>query len=267
VSVTPPAIAGDTGWYDSGGAVTATYDRAWNITPQQSRTVATGYSVNGGNITVISESGDGTFIVQVTMNSPQTVSVNSMTQYYTSFNFANASGSKAITPTDLQISINGQVQGIAGFGIWLNNGTTFTISELTYEGVDVKPSSQTQYSVAGSNTITLKALVYDASVKVTDFLGLPVSGAHVIMTLANGTAVSGTTNGDGVFATQDIPLGTFTAKISSLGSPVQISGDASKQSLTTALVLFSATSLTLVVAVVIAGAGAMTFLLRRRSKN
>src|SRR2546427_5973530 len=41
--------------------------------------------------------------------------------------------------------------------------------------------------------------------------GLAVSGAQVKMTLANGTVLTGTTNGDGIYSAPQIPLGTFTA--------------------------------------------------------
>ena len=173
--------------------------------------------------------------------------------------------SKTISPAALQITISGQARDVPGFTVWLDNGTTFSVSKVTYEGVDVTPSSQQQYSTTAPSNISVKGSVYDASVKVTDFLGLAVSGAQVKMTLANGTVLTGTTNGDGVYSALQIPLGTFTASVSGLASGVQVSGDASKQAVTSASVLFGTTSLGVVVALVLAAIGAVVFILRRRS--
>ena len=264
-SVTPPKISGDAGWYDSGASVTVNYSNVWNVVSQKSRISATGYSVDGGSVTSVPEAGSGTFSVSLTMNSPHTIDVKSVTQYYTAFTFTNASGSMAITPSDLQVSVRGQTQDVPGFSTWLDNGTSFTLAKVTYEGVDVKPSGTSQYSVTGPNSVAIKARVYDATLKVADSLGLAVSGAQVKMTLANGAVLSGTTGGDGTFTAPSIPLGTFTATVSSLGFSAQVTGDASTQSVTPASVLLSTTSLGIVVAAVVVVVGLAVFLLRRKS--
>jgi hypothetical protein len=266
-SVTSPTIGGDTGWYDAGTSVSVTYNNAWDITPSQSRIVAVGYSVNGGSVTLIPQSGNGTFVVSIVMDGPQTINIKSTTQYYTSFKFTDASGLKTITPTDLQIVVNGETQDVKGFSVWLDNGTAFTVSKLVYEGVDVRPPSETQYSVTGPSQVTLKALIYDATLKVTDFLGLPVSGAKVSLTLVNGTTITGLTGGDGTFVAPGIPLGNFSGTVSNLGSTVKVIGDASKESVTAASVPFSSISLGLVVVLVLVAAGVSTFVLRMRSKS
>ncbi len=100
---------------------------------------------------------------------------------------------------------------------------------------------------------------------MSDFLGFAVPGAQVKMTLANGTVLSGSSNGDGVYTALGIPLGTFTASVSGLGSSTQVSGDVSKQSVTPAPILFGTVSLGLVVAIVVVAAVAAVFLVRRRS--
>jgi hypothetical protein len=266
-SMTSPSIHGDTGWYDSNTSISVVYDNAWNVVSLQSRVVATGYSINGGSVTVIPESGNGTFVVKLAMGSPKTIDVTSATQYYTSFKFTDASGTKTIAPTDLQIAVDGQTQDIKGFSVWLYNGTTFVVSQLSYEGTNVKPSSETQYLVTGPSTVTLKAQIYDATLKVTDFLGLPVSGAKVNLILVNGTTIAGLTGSDGTFMARSIPLGNFSGTISNFGYTAGVIGDASKQSVTSASVLFGTTSFGLVVALVFIAVGVSIFLVRRRSKS
>lgn len=264
-SITPPTITGDSGWYDSGTAVTVSFGHVWNLVAGQSRLAAVGYSTDSGAVTPVAEAGSGTFDVSLSMSSPHTVGVEAVTQYYLTFHFADATGSKTITPTALQITVGGKAQDVPGFAAFLDDGTAFTVSQVLYGGVDVKPAAAAQYSVTAPATITLNDSVYDATVKVSDLLGLAVSGAQVEMTLVNGTVVSGTTGGDGTFTASKIPLGTFTASVSSFGSSAQVTGDASKQSVTPASVLFGTTSLGIVVAVIVVAALAAVFMLRRRS--
>ena len=265
-SVSSPSIPGDTGWYDVGSAVTVQYEHAWDIAAQRSRTVATGYSVNGGNVISVSVLGNGTFEVALNMNSHLTVSIESVTQYHFAFAIANSSGSGAVTSARIEIQVGNQTQAVNGLGAWLDSGSNFTIPDVTYEGANVAPSPQTRYSATGPENITLDALVYDATVKVTDPLGLPVGGAQVEMTLANGTVLAGATDGNGAFVASDIPLGTFTAKVTNLGMSTKVAGDASKGVVIRTKVLLSMAlvALAAVLATVIV---VSALAIRRRSKR
>jgi hypothetical protein len=266
-SVTDPSVPGDTGWYDSGTHISISYDSVWNLTAQQSRVVATEYRVNGGNITVLPGSESGVFTVALTMTSPQKIDVDSATQFYTSFVTTDASGSKRIDPTSLQIIVDGQTQEISGLNAWLDSGKSFIVSNLTYEGVNVTPTSQIHYSVLGPAVVTLKARIYDATLKVTDLLGLPVSGAQVRLKLANGTTVTGQTDGNGFFVAPSIPLGNFTGSVASLGQTSQIAGDASKGAATEARVLLSIPVLAFLAGLVAIAVGLSIYVLRTRSKR
>lgn len=225
-SMTPPSIPGDSAWYDIGSSVMITYSHSWNITARQSRVVATAYSVNGDIPTSVPEMGNGTFAVPLQMSSPETVNVMSTTQYYLTFTIANGTGQGSLASASFGLRLDNQTQ-VNGMSIWLDNGTSITIPSITYEGVNVSPSHQTVYEVVESENITLNARVYDAKVRVTDILGLPVGGAEVTMTLANGTSITGETNSGGFFAVSNVPLGTYSARIASLGLTSQVSGDAS----------------------------------------
>lgn len=266
VSMTPPSIQGDASWYDSGSNVTVEYAHAWNVTSGESRVVATGYKLGGGGTVAVPVSGNGTFSVSFIVNSPQTVDVTFATQYFTRFVVTNAAGSKTITPSDLMILADNQTQEVQGLATWLDSGSTFSVSNVTFGGVDVVSPAQTQYSVDGPATVTVKALVYDAAVKVTDPLGLPVAGAQVKMTLVNGTTLSGQTGANGVFVARSIPLGNYTARISSLGLTAQASGDASAVANASVEVLLSAVVVALFVLLITSIAGS-AFLLRRRSRK
>jgi hypothetical protein len=263
-STTPPSISGDAGWYDTGSNITIEYEYTWNETAGQVRVVATGYSLNGGRVMGISEHDNNTFAVNLTMSSFQIVGIKSATQYYTHFVVTNASGTGAIIPTELQIMTSNQTLGVTGLATWLNASSTFTISTLIYGGVNVTPSSQTQYAVNGPANVTLRALVYNAAVKVSDFLGVPVAGAQVKMTLANGTIITGQTGGDGLFTAANIPLGNFTARVSSLGSDTQVIGDVSSEAITPVRVFLSTTVFALIAVLVVVAAISVVVLRRRR---
>jgi hypothetical protein len=88
-SITPPTIAGDAGWYDTGTFVTVTYDYSWNMVAGQSRLNALNYTVNQGAATQLNRSGSGTFQVQVVMTQPQNITIFSTAQYVFSVSGGN----------------------------------------------------------------------------------------------------------------------------------------------------------------------------------
>lgn len=337
------SIPGDTGWYDSGTPVTVSFYYSWNST-SGTRQNAVGYSVTGsGTPTQLARSGSGTFPVQVTMSRPETITIDSVTQYsltispgqsvslslasptgdsfydsgasltattaYTwdvlnnnarqnlvsftldsvvtnvtradsgtfttppivfdvpqtlAFNavtqdlvalqFTNAAGTASIVPTLAQVRFeNSTVASVPSSGMWLDNGTRYQVYKVEWEGADVTPAGQSVYTVIAPVNQTILARVYSASITVTDYLGLPVSGAKVSVTLVNGTTITTTTSSKGIAALQEIPVGNYTASISYLGVTTTIHGDAAVTSSAHAKVLSSYPTFVLaVVAVAVA---------------
>jgi hypothetical protein len=310
------SIPGDTGWYDSGTSVTVSFYYSWNST-SGTRQNAVGYSVTGsGNATQIARSSSGTFPVQLTMSRPETITIDSVTQYsltlspgqgvslslasptldsfydsgttltattpYTwdvvnnvvrqnlvsftldslvtnvtradsgsfttpaivfngpqalKFNaatqalvalqFTNSAGTNTIVPTLVQIQYgDSPITSVPSSGVWLDYGTKFQLSDVQWEGADVKPASQTFYTVNAPANETVEARVYSGSIAVTDYLGLPISGARVSVTLVNGTIITTTTSNKGTVALPEIPIGNYTASISYLGTTTTIGGNA-----------------------------------------
>lgn len=265
-SLTLPTIGGDTYWYDSGTNVTMEYAHAWNITAGQSRIVATGYARNGQAVVVVPESGNGTFVVEFVANSPQSIDVKYATQFFTQFVITNASGSKTLDSVSVQVLVNGETKEVEGLTAWLDDGSVFTVSNLTYGKVNVAPTPQKQYTVSGPTTVSLKALVYDASVKVTDYLQLPVAGAKVEVTLVNGTILVGRTDSSGILVFPSIPLGNYTVRVTNLGLTSRASEDASSVPVASIRVPLSAATLALIAGV--GGAvGISALVVRNRSRK
>jgi hypothetical protein len=239
-SITPTPISGDTGWYDLGTTVAAVYNYVWNVTADQSRTNAVGFDIDGGTKVTLPRAGDGRFTVNVTMDTPHTINIASVMQYLVYFRFTDNSGSRQIIPTSFEIDVQGVgVEEVQGSRIWLDSGISFTIYREIWGNMDVKPQDQVVYRVDRPLNETIRSRIFDGELKVTDMLGLPTPGAQVIVTLANGTQIRGTTDADGHFIVPMIPLGRYNATISNLGTSTQIDGDASKQSVAEAKVILS----------------------------
>jgi hypothetical protein len=123
--------------------------------------------------------------------------------------------------------------------LWLNKGTQFQINSVIWQNAQVKPAQQLSYVVNAAINEVVQCQVYDAALVVEDFFGFPVSGAEVSITLANQTVFKAVTSNEGVVTVLRIPVGTFNAAATYLGASTTVSGDASKQPVTTMQVLLS----------------------------
>jgi hypothetical protein len=150
---------------------------------------------------------------------------------------------------------------------WLDSGSTFIISEVLWNGVDVKPTSILTYTVDKPMTNDITTRVYSPSITVVDLFGLPVEGADVRVTFANGTTVHEQSGSDVTVKLGLIPLGTFQVVISNLGVSSSFAGDASTQSQSQDKVPLSVPLLAAILAVIIAVLGALFYLRRRRASG
>jgi hypothetical protein len=191
------------------------------------------------------------------------VSFNSITQYLSVVEVRDGSGAHALSPGQVRIYINGSQQPVSGTSVWSDAGSSFTISSIVWEGLDVAPTPQTTYTSTSPSSIIVNARVFDATIRVADFLGLSVPGAGVTVTLANNTVVQGQTGGDGSFPLRMIPLGTYQGSVANLGISTQVSGDASSQKAVRTIVPLSYPVMFLaILAGIVALAGALV--VRRR---
>lgn len=146
--------------------------------------------------------------------------------------------------------------------VWLDNGTSFRVVSVIWEGVDVKPQDLTRLTLNGPTSMVFRTRVFDATMRVTDGFGIPVSGASADIALANGTTISRIAAADGTITMSMIPLGTYEATIAHLGASTQIAGDASVQRETTVQVLLSYPVIGTFAAIIVAPIIAIAFLLR-----
>ena len=205
----------------------------------------------------------------MTFKQAHALDFTAVAQYQVAFQFLDGLGRSPVQPSVVQLRVGNSTVDVEGPSVWLENGTSFTVVNVTWEGASVGPEPAPSYQVkAAPLNLTLDTEVYQASLKVVDLFGLPVSGAQVSMTLANGTTLTGVTNGKGVFSAGAIPVGTYTAKVTSLGTSLRISGDAaSGQTVAVGKVALSLVSLFVIVAAAAGAASAGVLLVRQRKRG
>jgi hypothetical protein len=255
------------GFYDSGSVLTATTDYSWSIVNGTSRQHLVAYTIDG-QTTGVGESGARLSFSAPTLSfdrSHDLVFVSG-TQYFVKFSFTDNAGQKPITPTLIQIDVSGAgTLNLTGPAVWLNNGSSFSLAGVLWEGADVKPSSSISFNVASPLSPKIQTRVYDARLRVTDYLGLPVAGAGATIELANGTTLSRrTTAQDGTVLVPEIPQGRFTATVSSFGVETKILGDASTHATTDLKVLASAPFVAVITMPTAAGIAGVFLALRHR---
>ncbi len=156
-----------------------------------------------------------------TVTSAGNVSVGYHHQYLVSFKVTDASGSKTLAPTSFELQSSSQPNAtlsVQGETAWLDAGSASVVTQVVWEGVNVTPSPPGNIvTVESPGVVTIPARVYDATLKVTDWLRFPVSGATANIQLVNGTSLRETTGSDGEVTLMSVPLGRFNATISYLG--------------------------------------------------
>ena len=228
VTVAPQSPTGDA-FYDSGSSVTVSSERTWDVAAL-SRDALISYRIDGGS-SVTLDPVDGSAIFStpsITFDRPHQVVLGSATQYLVGFRFTDALGKRTVTPTSLQIETSqpDETFPVQGSRVWLNAGSTFVIKQLLWENADVKPLGQVD-GVDAPRNFTIAARVYDATLRVSDYLQFPISGAAASIQLANQTSITRITGADGTVSMASIPLGLFNATVSYLGASQRVSGDVS----------------------------------------
>jgi hypothetical protein len=192
------------------------------------------------------------------VTSADPVSVVYHHQYLVAFRVTDASGSKTLIPTSLQIlaSQSNATVDVQGSEAWVDASSTFVVSQVLWEGDNVAPSNQVVVVDAPQN-VTIAARVYDVSLVVSDYLQVPISGASAIIQLPNGTSIVRTTGAGGTISLASIPAGRLNATVSYLGFSQRTSAEVAAQdaqvkvSLPASLPDFGAALLVLIVAALI----------------
>ncbi len=193
------------------------------------------------------------------------VPVSYLHEYLISFELKDNSLSRSLTGASLKIQLSNQsTVEVPNLQIWLPDGTSFQLSSINWQGEDVTPGVLPTNSVTGPLNVTFAGLAYPAAVTVHDYLGLPVSGAQVVFTLANFTVVKTVSGSNGTASAGLIPLGSFQAAVTYLGTTTTVSGSGESADSTRVTTALSYPLLVLIVLIVAACIG-VAFFVRRKS--
>lgn len=252
-------------YFDLGTTLTATTPYVWGLTDGNKRQSLNAYTLDGVTFS-LPRAETGSFTTPtLTFDGVHEVAFRSVAQHLVTFQFKDNQGANPLTPDMLQLeTIDATIIDVPLFAAWFDNGTQFQIHSILWQNLDVKPTSQTSYIVTATINDVLHCRVFNAEIAVVDYLGIPVGGADISVTLANGTVINRVTANDGTVNLQMIPLGTFNAEISYLGTSTTVAGDASAQTVTTGSVFSSIPTFALIAVVVIAAVAVVVVVFIRR---
>jgi len=140
-------------------------------------------------------------------------------------------------PSAIQLAYpNGTSSTLDPSGIYLLPAGTYSISSITWKGVNVAASSVTFNPKNGLTPVSLQ--IYDLTVVVVDPNGRAVSGATVALTLSGQTISQNTTGNTGVLLFHALPKGQYVVQVTSQSQTIRNTTDLTQSS--TSKIQFSA---------------------------
>ena len=132
-------------------------------------------------------------------------------------------------PSTIQLSYpNGTIGSLNPGGTYLLPAGTYSISTVTWRGVNVAASSIPFNPRNGLAPVKLQ--IYDLTVTVEDQNGQPVSGAAVTLTLAGQTFTQNTTGNSGILVFRSLPKGQYIVIVNSQSQTIRSTLDLSQNS-------------------------------------
>ncbi|MDA4126130.1 MAG: hypothetical protein OK452_02855 [Thaumarchaeota archaeon] len=182
------------------------------------------------------------------------------TQVLLQLRFTDSAGAPIRPDSASLYGPSGSVDVPASGQVWIVEGARYTLQSVFYMGIDVGPGGQS--SVIPSTTPTTRTiplLVYDVTTKITDMFGMPLQGALVSITTANGQVLASRSDSAGLASFTHVPLGTYTAHVSYMGLTYDVAqSSAGSNTLAVAVAL----SYPMLALVALLGSGASLYLLR-----
>ena len=229
MTVSPASPTGD-GYYPAGTGVQIAVPNVWNVVAGQSRSNLVSYSLDGGSPTSITRSDSGNLVYSLTMNSPHTMTLNSVMQYYVNMSSSvPASGSTgALTvsynyvgsSTNPQAAVNPSFSGgvlspwtptttcnectapgcQGGDQVTASTGEVFleTLAACsTTEGYEAGAVAEIQQTLQNPPSgVTYTSMTFSMSVSMYDYYVYgPAAYAAVCLWVAGGTESCTTTSG------------------------------------------------------------------------
>ena len=140
-------------------------------------------------------------------------------------------------PSAIQLAYpNGTSSTLDPSGAYLLPAGTYSISSVTWKGINVAASAITFNPKNGLTPVSLQ--IYDLTVVVVDPNGRAVSGATVALTLSGQTISQNTTGNTGVLLFHALPKGQYVVQVTSQSQTIRNTTDLAQSS--TSKIQFSA---------------------------
>jgi len=140
-------------------------------------------------------------------------------------------------PSAIQLAYpNGTSSPLDPSGAYLLPAGTYSISSVTWKGINVAASPITFNPKSGLTPVSLQ--IYDLTVVVVDPNGQAVSGATVALTLSGQTTSQNTTGNTGVLLFRALPKGQYVVQVTSQSQTIRNTIDLAQSS--TSKIQFSA---------------------------
>jgi hypothetical protein len=251
-------------YFDAGTGLRVSTAGTWGLINGTTRQRLVSFTVNGqtSNITQVAP---GSFSTPtITIDSAEQVTFASGTQCLVTFLFTDSSGAVPISPESFTITLNGVQQTSSASKDWFDSGTNLNVTSITWGGVEVAPVGTSGLRLTGPATVNVRMDVYQASLKVTDLLGLPVSGAKVSLSFLNKTSITVSTAGNGMALLGLLPAGTYQTTVSNLGGSTSVLLNPSAKTQAVVDVTFSYLTIGIILVVVLLVSSSVVVIIIRR---
>ena len=135
-------------------------------------------------------------------------------QFQLTLKFTDQSGQTINSPALVTLQSGTSTTTLSSYTNQWVNSNIWTVSGATWEGFSGPVSgSQTIDLTNGSVTKTIPLLAYPATMLIVDKSNNPISGVKVVVTFANSTSSTFTTDSKGTVNLGHIPQGSFSAQV------------------------------------------------------
>jgi len=263
-----PTISSPTGdgYFDAGTRLQVTTPNTFGVVNGTSRERVVSFTVSGEAVNVTKATGSA-LTPAFTLNSAQQVSFATVTQYLVSFHFTDYSGSLTITPRSYAVSTSGGAENLTASKSWYDSGSRFTVTKINWEGAEVSTVGSPGLQVTSPRTLTVQTGVYQASLKVVDALGLPVSGTQVTVTFENKSSATFVSGSDGSVSLGLLPAGNYQATAAGIVGTANVSANPATDAHAVVNVTLSYWMIGIIIAAVLLVIAAFAVVTIRRSRS
>ena len=135
-------------------------------------------------------------------------------QFQLSLKFTDQSGQTINPPASITLQSGTSTTTLTSYSNQWVSSKVWTVSGATWEGFSGPVGgTQTIDLTSGAVTKTIPLLAYPATIQIVDKNNNPISGASVIVTFANSTSATLTSDSKGTVNLGHIPQGSFSAQV------------------------------------------------------